>query len=142
MASSSSGLGYMVLNHVTRVRIPSRPHNLLFLPKFTFEVQHLCMKKSPLVLESFFSKEDEGFDIGLIDQFILLFLFWYLWVKLGLNLGYARTMIFCFRHFSKSYILFFLGSEGWFVITGLGILGMFLIEITKWYFIVRHLAEE
>ena len=34
------------------------------------------------------------FTTGLIDEFLMLILFWYLWGKLGLNLDYVRTVIF------------------------------------------------
>jgi len=129
------------------------------------------------------------FGTGLIDQFLMLILFWYLWAHLGLNLDYVRTIIFgaicidtafvvyCYKNLRKniwqinpfsnkwlvisSIVVFLtfalavylpplqmllhtvpLGIGSWLILIGVGILSMFLIEITKWYFISRHETEE
>jgi len=34
-----------------------------------------------------------------------------------------------------------LGVYGWLIIIGVGLLSMFLVEITKWYFISRHNSD-
>jgi len=150
------------------------------------------MEKKPTVFgKSLLTKEMKIliFGTGLIDEFITLFLFWYLWGRLGLSLDYVRTMIFgaicmdtafvvfCYKSlrknlwkinlFSNKWLVFSslmvfltfslaiyfpplqqilhtvpLGIEGWLIIIGVGVLSMFLIEITKWYFISRHLTQE
>jgi len=128
------------------------------------------------------------FATGLIDEFLMLILFWYLWGYLGLNLDYVRTVIFgaicidtafvvyCYKSLRKniwqinpfsnkwlvisSIVVFLafalavylpplqtllhtvpLGIGSWLILIGVGILSMFLIEITKWYFISRHKTE-
>ena len=128
------------------------------------------------------------FGTGLIDEFLTLILFWYLWGRLGLNLDYVRTVIFgaicidtafviyCFKSLRKniwqinpfsnkwlvisSIVVFLafalavyfpplqtilhtvpLGIGSWLILIGVGILSMFLVEVTKWYFISRHETE-
>ncbi len=128
------------------------------------------------------------FCTGLIDEFLMLILFWYLWAHLGLNLDYVRTVIFgaicidtafviyCYKSLRKniwqinpfsnkwlvisSIVVFLafalavylpplqtllhtvpLGIGDWLILIGIGILSMFLIEITKWYFISKKETE-
>lgn len=129
------------------------------------------------------------FGTGIIDQLIILILFWYLWSRLNLNLEYVRTMVFgaicidtafvvyCYKSLRKniwrinifsnkllllsSLIVFLtfalavyfpplqkilhtvpLNFGSWLILIGVAILSMLLIEVTKWYFISRHLIEE
>ena len=129
------------------------------------------------------------FGTGLIDEFLILLLFWILWAKLGFDLDYARTMVFgaicidtafviyCYKNLRKnlwrinpfnnkflpisSAIVFAafaaaiyfpplqtllhtvsLGMGSWLILILVAIISMSLIEITKWYFISRHLIEK
>ena len=124
------------------------------------------------------------FVTGLIDEFLILILFWILWGKMGLGLDYVRTMVFgaicldtafviyCYKNLkeniwninilSNKFLLYAsaavfltfaaaiylpplqillhtvpLGIWSWLILIGMGILSMFLIEITKWFFIVK-----
>jgi P-type Ca2+ transporter type 2C len=124
------------------------------------------------------------FATGLIDEFLIFFMFWLIWGKLGLSLDYARTMVlgalcvdtafvvYCYKDLKKniwqidvfnnrfllfsSLIVFIsfaaaiyfppiqavlhtvsLGIGSWAILIGLALISMFLIEITKWYFIVK-----
>ena len=149
------------------------------------------MKRGPsLAKESLLNKEMKIliFATGLIDEFILLGLFWFLWKKLNLDLDYVRTMIFggmcidtvfvvfCYKSLRKNIwnmnpfsnkwlnissvlaFVFFtatiyllplqkilhtvpLGWGSWLILLAIGIISMFLIEATKWYFISRHECE-
>jgi Ca2+-transporting ATPase len=150
------------------------------------------MKRKPISLKSpLLNKEMKVliFGTGLIDEFIILFLFWILWGYLGLNLDYCRTMVFgamcidtcfviyCYKNLKKniwhinpfsnkflvlSSILVFaffaltvylsplqtllktvpLGFGDWLILISTGIISMFLIEITKWWFISRKMIKE
>lgn len=149
------------------------------------------MKKKPSLFSGpLLTKEMKVliFGTGLIDQFIILVLFWWLGIKLGLDIDYVRTIIFgaismdtafvvfCYKSLRKniwqinllsnkwlllsslmvfltfSFAIYFpplqhilhtvpLGIYGWLIIVGVGLLSMFLIEITKWYFISRHTSN-
>ena len=149
------------------------------------------MKRKPTPLKSpLLNKEMKVliFGTGLIDQFLILILFWILWGYLGLNLDYCRTMVFgamcldtcfvvyCYKNlrkniwqinpFSNKFLLlssalvflFFvltvylpslqtllktvpLGLGDWLILVFIGIISMFLIEITKWWFISRKMTE-
>jgi len=164
------------------------------LPEISYAFEpgekEIMQKKPTLFGKSLLTKEMKFliFATGLIDEFLTLFLFWYLWMVLGLNLDYVRTIIFgaicmdtafvvfCYKSlrkniwqinlFSNKWLVFSslmvfltfslaiylpplqqilhtvpLGIGGWLIIIGVGVLSMFLIEITKWYFISRHLTE-
>jgi Ca2+-transporting ATPase len=150
------------------------------------------MKRKPTSLKSpLLNKEMKVliFGTGLIDQFIILILFWILWGYLGLNLDYCRTMVFgamcldtcfvvyCYKNlrkniwqinpFSNKFLvlssvlvfLFFiltvyfpplqtllktvpLGLGDWLILAFIGIISMFLIEITKWWFISKKMTEK
>ncbi len=150
------------------------------------------MKRKPTPLKSpLLNKEMKVliFGTGLIDQFIILILFWILWGYLGLNLDYCRTMVFgamcidtcfvvfCYKNlkknlwqinpFSNKFLVlssvfvftFFaltvyfpplqtllktvpLGLGDWLILVSTGIISMFLIEITKWWFISRKMTEK
>ena len=149
------------------------------------------MKRKPTSLKSsLLNKEMKVliFGTGLIDQFIILILFWILWGYLGLNLDYCRTMVFgamclntvfviyCYKNLKKNiwqinlfsnkflvlssvfvFIFFILaiyfpplqtllktvplGIGSWLTLVFIGIISMFLIEITKWWFISRKIVE-
>ncbi len=128
------------------------------------------------------------FGTGLLDQFLALGLFWFTWKHLGLDLDYARTMVFgaicidtafvvyCYKSLRKniwkinlfsnkwlniaSVVVFVtyalavylpplqkvlhtvpLGVLSWLVLILIGITSMFLVELTKWYFISRHRTD-
>jgi Ca2+-transporting ATPase len=128
------------------------------------------------------------FGTGIIDQLLILILFWFLWSYLGLDLNYARTMVFgalcldtAFVSFSYknlrkniwqtnilnnkllllSSVLVFLAFAAaiyipflqkilktvpldltsWLILTFVGIMSLLLVEITKWFFIVRNQTE-
>jgi Ca2+-transporting ATPase len=57
---------------------------------------------------SLFTKEMKVliFITGIIDQFIALFLFWYLWKNLGLSLEYTRTIVFGTISIDTAFIVF------------------------------------
>ncbi len=46
------------------------------------------------------------FGTGLIDEFLTLILFWYLWRHLGLNLDYVRTMIFGTISLDTAFVIY------------------------------------
>lgn len=46
------------------------------------------------------------FGTGLIDQFLALGLFWYLWRNLGLDLDYARTMVFAAIALDTAFVIY------------------------------------
>ena len=124
------------------------------------------------------------FATGLIDEFLIFFMFWFIWGKLGLGLDYARTMVFgalcldtafvvyCYKNLKKNiwqinifdnkFLLFSslmvfigfalaiylpplqvvlhtvpLGIVSWGILIGLAIVSMFLIEATKYHFIIK-----
>jgi len=124
------------------------------------------------------------FATGLVDEFLIFFMFWLIWGKLGLSLDYARTMVFgalcidtafvvyCYKNLKKNiwqtnvlnnkFLLFSsltvfigfalavyfppmqvvlhtvsLGVGSWLILIGIAIISMFLIEITKYHFIVK-----
>ncbi|MCD6085884.1 HAD-IC family P-type ATPase [bacterium] len=149
------------------------------------------MKEKPLPLKApLLNKEMKVliFGTGLIDEFIILGLFWWLWKYLHLDLDYVRTLIFgsicidtafviyCYKSlkrniwrinlfsnkwliFSSISVFFFYAAAiylpplqkilhtvpldffGWVILVSIGIISMFLIEVTKWYFISRHETE-
>ncbi len=129
------------------------------------------------------------FGIGIIRQFLILGLFWFLWSYLGRDLAYARTMTFGAIVIDTAFVLFSfknmrrnvwqinlfdnkllllgsasifavfsaavyfgpfqtllktvpLGLASWGVLIGVGLVSVALIEITKWFFISRHLSTE
>lgn len=145
------------------------------------------MKRGPNSIKSpLLTKEMKVliFATGLIDEFLIFFMFWLIWGKLGLGLDYARTMVFgalcldtafvvyCYKNLKKNiwqinvfdnkFLLFSslmvfigfalaiyipamqavlhtvpLGIGSWAILVGLAIVSMFLIEATKYYFIVE-----
>jgi Ca2+-transporting ATPase len=46
------------------------------------------------------------FGTGIIDEFLTLLLFWYLWLQLGLNLDYVRTMIFGAISIDTAFVIY------------------------------------
>jgi len=67
------------------------------------------MKRGPsFVKESLLNKEMKTliFATGLIDEFILLGLFWFFWKKLNLDLDYVRTMIFGGMCIDTAFVIF------------------------------------
>jgi Ca2+-transporting ATPase len=171
-------------NNIVEDTLPSLAY--AFEPK-----EEGVMKRKPIPFKSrLLTKEMRIliFATGLIDEFLILCLFWYLWARLGLNLDYVRTMIFgaicidtafvvfCYKNLRKNIwqinlfnnkVLLFaslmvfvafaaavylpplqsllhtvpLGIGDWLILIGMGIVSMFLIEITKWYFISRRETE-
>ncbi|MCD6550309.1 HAD-IC family P-type ATPase [bacterium] len=164
------------------------------LPEISYafepEEKDLMKKKPALFSGSLLTREMKVliFGTGLIDEFITLTLFWWLGIKLGLDINYVRTIIFgaismdtafvvfCYKSlrkniwqidlFSNKWLVFSslmvfltfafavyfpplqhilhtvpLGVYGWLIIIGVGLLSMFLVEITKWYFISRHNSD-
>jgi len=81
------------------------------------------------------------FGTGLIDQFIALALFWYIWKNLGLDLSYARTMVFgaicidtafviyCYKSLRKNIWKINLFSNKWLNISSLVVILTFAMAI-------------
>jgi Ca2+-transporting ATPase len=125
------------------------------------------------------------FLVGVVKQFIILFIFWILFMKLNWNLDYVRTLMFGFFALDTAFIIYsfkdlsrniwqidllnnkwlnlasifvilaFLATiyipflqvliktvpidfKGWLILMGVIILNIFLVELTKFIFIVKR----
>ncbi len=125
------------------------------------------------------------FLVGAIEQFIILFIFWILFIKMNWDLDYVRTLMFGFFALDTGFIIYsfkdldkniwqidllnnrwlnvasvfvilaFLATiyvpflqlliktvpidfKGWMILTGVIVLNIFLVEITKYIFIVKR----
>jgi P-type Ca2+ transporter type 2C len=67
------------------------------------------MKRKPLSPKSsFFTKEMKILILftGLIDEFLILYLFWFVWAKLGYDLDHARTLVFGAICLDTSFVVY------------------------------------
>ncbi len=81
------------------------------------------------------------FGTGLVDQFFALVLFWYIWKNLGLDLSYARTMVFgaicidtafviyCYKSLRKNIWKIHLFSNKWLNLSSLVVIVTFAMAI-------------
>ncbi len=68
----------------------------------------IMKKKAETIKTSLLTKEMKIliFVVGIIEQFIILFMFWLLWVRLGWDLAYVRTLMFGFFALDTAFVIY------------------------------------